>query len=262
MRAAAARLVAGRPARGPGRPHRRSRPARRRCRDRRPCERVNRSSSSATTSAGPASAARRGTPEVARPVKRRTAGPGRRDGRAPSRRPPRSRASPRSGTGTASAERAAGRRAGPSRSSISAMVVKLPSDLDILSLPAITQPWCTQWRANGRPSATAWARSFSWWGKIEVDRRRRGGRSPRPAGRATSPRTRCASRAGPRRRARPRSARPAWPPSTARSRAGSASPRRPRPGRPACSDVERLVGEQPVALDPAHLEVHARSRCW
>ena len=43
--------------------------------------------------------------------------------------------------------------------------MKFPSDLDIFSPPTMTQPLCTQWRANSRPAATAWARSFSWWGK-------------------------------------------------------------------------------------------------
>ena len=43
--------------------------------------------------------------------------------------------------------------------------MKLPSDLDILVPSTSTQPLCTQCRANGRPSATAWARSFSWCGK-------------------------------------------------------------------------------------------------
>ena len=44
--------------------------------------------------------------------------------------------------------------------------MKLPSDFDIFSPPlATTKAWWPQWRANVRPRATAWARSFSWWGK-------------------------------------------------------------------------------------------------
>ena len=118
-------------------------------------------------------------------------------------------ASPRSATGTASGERATGRRGGRRARASRPMVTKLPSDLDILSAPTITHPLCTQCRANGRPSATAWARSFSWCGKmrsmpaaVEIE-------ALAETGRATSPRTRCATPDGRSRRARPRSARPA-----------------------------------------------------
>ena len=47
----------------------------------------------------------------------------------------------------------------------SSRLVKLPSHFDIFSPPTSTKPLCTQWRAKVRPAATAWARSFSWWGK-------------------------------------------------------------------------------------------------
>ena len=41
----------------------------------------------------------------------------------------------------------------------------MPSDLDILVPSTSTNPLWTQVRAKRRPSATAWARSFSWCGK-------------------------------------------------------------------------------------------------
>ncbi len=41
----------------------------------------------------------------------------------------------------------------------------LPNDLLIFSPPsATTMPECAHRREKRRPSATAWARSFSWWG--------------------------------------------------------------------------------------------------
>ena len=48
----------------------------------------------------------------------------------------------------------------------SARRMKLPRDLDIFSPPIVTQPLCTQWRANSFPSATAPGGSFSWWGRV------------------------------------------------------------------------------------------------
>ncbi len=44
--------------------------------------------------------------------------------------------------------------------------MKLPSDLDIFSPSTSTHPLWTQCRAKVRPTATAWARSFSWCGKV------------------------------------------------------------------------------------------------
>src|SRR5882757_4150822 len=41
----------------------------------------------------------------------------------------------------------------------------LPSDLDILSPPRVTQALCVQYRAKPSPTALDCARSFSWCGK-------------------------------------------------------------------------------------------------
>ena len=96
----------------------------------------------------------------------RSAGPSRPAGPARPRRRPWSPGSPRWATGSGTGARAGGRPRASLRSSRSDREVKLPSDLDIFSPSMVTQPLCTQWRANSRPTATAWARSFSWWGKI------------------------------------------------------------------------------------------------
>ena len=114
--------------------------------------------------------------------------------------------------------------------------VKLPSDLDILVPSTSTQPLCTQWRANAVPSATAWARSFSWCGKARsCPPPWRSKPSPSRSSDMTTHSVCQPGRPGTPRR-RPSSARPAWPSSTGRSRAASASPRSPRPGpRPAAN---------------------------
>ena len=45
----------------------------------------------------------------------------------------------------------------------------LPSDFDIFSAPVSIIPLCIQIRANGRPAASDWAISFSWWGKTRSE---------------------------------------------------------------------------------------------
>ncbi len=49
---------------------------------------------------------------------------------------------------------------------ISETSTELPSDFDIFSPLMVTQPLCTQYRANSSPKPRAWAISFSWCGKI------------------------------------------------------------------------------------------------
>ena len=45
----------------------------------------------------------------------------------------------------------------------------LPSDFDIFAASVSTIPLCIQTRANGRPAASDWAISFSWWGKTRSE---------------------------------------------------------------------------------------------
>ena len=45
----------------------------------------------------------------------------------------------------------------------------LPSDFDIFSASVSIIPLCIQIRANGRPAASDWAISFSWWGKTRSE---------------------------------------------------------------------------------------------
>ena len=44
-----------------------------------------------------------------------------------------------------------------------------PSDFDIFSASVSTIPLCIQSRAKGRPAASDWAISFSWWGKTRSE---------------------------------------------------------------------------------------------
>ena len=44
-----------------------------------------------------------------------------------------------------------------------------PSDFDIFSASVSTIPLCIQTRAKGRPAASDWAISFSWWGKTRSE---------------------------------------------------------------------------------------------
>ena len=69
----------------------------------------------------------------------------------------------------ASAAAACGRHAGRSARSGRAGWSTLPRLFDIFSPSAsTTKPLCIQWLAKRLPSATAWARSFSWCGKLQV----------------------------------------------------------------------------------------------
>ena len=45
----------------------------------------------------------------------------------------------------------------------------LPSDFDIFSASVSIIPLCIQSRAKGRPAASDWAISFSWWGKTRSE---------------------------------------------------------------------------------------------
>ena len=45
----------------------------------------------------------------------------------------------------------------------------LPSDFDILAASVSIIPLCIQTLANGRPAASDWAISFSWWGKTRSE---------------------------------------------------------------------------------------------
>ena len=109
---------------------------------------------------------------------------------------------------------------------------------------------------KGPAAATAWARSFSWCGKIRS--------SPPPWRSKPSPEQRerhddaLGVPAGPASPnvARPRSARPASPSSTARSRAATACARQLRPGaRP--QRVEVLVLQEPVVGYGRRVEIDA-----
>ena len=75
------------------------------------------------------------------------------------------RPGPASGSGPAAAP--CGRRGGSTCSMRSSRFVEVAELFDIFSPSAsTTKAWCIQWLAKRLPSATAWARSFSWCGNL------------------------------------------------------------------------------------------------
>ena len=128
-------------------------------------------------------------------------------------------------------------RRSASRSCVSAtlrMVTTLPSDFDIFSPPSVSRPVCIQCRAK-LPGAE---RALGLRDLVLVVREDQVGAAAVDVERLAEVAVRhrraldVPARAARSPRARPTTARPAWPPSTARSRAGSASARPPRRARP------------------------------
>ena len=114
------------------------------------------------------------------------------------------------GCGSATAAAASDTRAGRSCSSRSSRLRHVAEALrHLLALGVDDEAVVHPVVGERLPSATAWARSFSWCGNRRSGRRS-GGRSPRRAGRGSSRRTRCANRAGRRPTATATTARPAW----------------------------------------------------
>ena len=79
------------------------------------------------------------------------------------------------------------RKARPSTWSIrSSRFSMFPTDLDIFSPPSsTTNAWCIQWLAKRSAERHRLGPLVLVVGELEVEARRSGGRTPRPAGRAT-----------------------------------------------------------------------------